>query len=88
MCGIAGIVSFNESGAPWLEKINLASSCLALRGPDAEGFYRSGNIAFAHRRLSVIDTSDAANQPMSDSEGRFNIVFNGEFFNYKEHRER
>lgn len=88
MCGIAGIVSFNESGAPWLEKINLASACLALRGPDAEGFYRSGNIAFAHRRLSVIDTSDAANQPMSDTEGRFTIIFNGEFFNYREHRER
>ena len=87
MCGITGIIAFTEPGTAFLDKISKANDCLALRGPDNEGFYKAPGVALGHRRLSIIDVSNAANQPMSDVTGRFTIVFNGEFFNYREHRE-
>ncbi len=58
--------------------------CLAHRGPDAEGFFTEGEAALGHRRLSIIDLSDAANQPMEDVSGRYVLVFNGEIYNYRE----
>lgn len=64
-----------------------ALSCLAKRGPDAGGTYRSNSVFLGHRRLSIIDLSEAGNQPMSDASGRFTIIFNGEFFNFRQHRE-
>jgi asparagine synthase (glutamine-hydrolysing) len=88
MCGIAGIVSYSEKGNSKLNNIRQASSCLSLRGPDHEGVFEFRNIALGHRRLSIIDTSAAANQPMFDDDDRFAIIFNGEFFNYREHRDR
>ncbi len=87
MCGITGIIAFTEAGNSFLPAIEQATRCLSLRGPDNEGIYRAGNIAFGHRRLSVIDVSPAANQPFTDAGGRYTIIFNGEFFNYKEHRD-
>lgn len=86
MCGIAGIVSFTEKGKSFLGRIDDATSCLATRGPDGSGIFRDMNIAFGHRRLAIIDTSDAAAQPMTDASGRYTLIFNGEFFNFREHR--
>lgn len=86
MCGIAGIVAFTPAGTGCFNKITDASGTLNKRGPDHEGFFRSDQVVLAHRRLSIIDVSAAANQPMHDQSGRYRIVFNGEFFNYKEHR--
>lgn len=88
MCGITGIIAFNEKGKAYLSQINTATDCLAKRGPDGEGIYVSGNTALGHRRLSIIDTSDLAAQPFSDASGRYTIVFNGEIFNYKTLREQ
>jgi len=83
MCGIAGIVNIghlrNQEQA-----ITAMTNCVAHRGPDAEGFYIDENIALGHRRLSIIDLSTLANQPMSDATGRYTIIFNGEIYNYKE----
>ncbi len=87
MCGITGIIAFTEPGTAFLDKIRKANDCLALRGPDNEGFFAAPGLALGHRRLSIIDISDAANQPMQDPSGRFTIIFNGEFFNFREHRE-
>lgn len=56
---------------------------LAHRGPDAEGVYIDDGIALGHRRLSIIDLSDDANQPMTDASGRYVLVFNGEIYNYQ-----
>ena len=53
-------------------------------GPDAEGFFMDGELAFGHRRLSIIDLSEAANQPFEDASGRYTIIFNGEIYNYAE----
>jgi asparagine synthase (glutamine-hydrolysing) len=88
MCGITGIIAFTEKGKNYFGNIKKANDCLSQRGPDNEGFYTDGNIAFGHRRLSIIDISDSANQPMHDEEQRFTIIFNGEFFNYRFHRDK
>src|SRR5437868_1461530 len=85
MCGIAGIVALSEKGRSYLPKINAATQCLNKRGPDNSGTYLHNNVALGHTRLSIIDTSDAASQPMTDASGRYTIIFNGEFFNFKEH---
>ncbi len=80
MCGIAGFVG------PWTESLLAAMSrALRHRGPDGEGsFHDSGaGIGLAHRRLSIIDLSDAAAQPMTSADGRFTITFNGEIYNYR-----
>lgn len=86
MCGITGIVAFNENGKKHLSKIKAATYSLIKRGPDGEGIYTHDMIALGHRRLSIIDTSNAASQPFTDVSGRYTIVFNGEIFNYKELR--
>jgi asparagine synthase (glutamine-hydrolysing) len=86
MCGIAGIISFSGSDNPVLARIEEATKCIALRGPDGQGIFHDRNVALGHRRLAVIDTSASANQPMHDASGRYAIIFNGEFFNFKEHR--
>ena len=88
MCGIVGIASLSKNGNSYLDKIESATTCLQQRGPDDTGIYRHHQVALGHRRLSVIDTSKAASQPMTDASERYTIVFNGEFFNYAEHRKQ
>jgi len=87
MCGISGILAFNQVGAFYM--INLAKSLdlLSKRGPDARGTYIEDTYAVGHRRLSIIDTDHRSNQPMKDETGRYVISFNGEIFNYKAIRE-
>ncbi|TAH39086.1 MAG: asparagine synthase (glutamine-hydrolyzing) [Bacteroidetes bacterium] len=87
MCGINGVIAFTDIGLASLDRIEAATKCLVNRGPDRQGIFRDGKIALGHTRLSIIDTSEAASQPMHDSSSRYTIIFNGEFFNFKEHRE-
>jgi asparagine synthase (glutamine-hydrolysing) len=86
MCGITGFVSKNFSR----DQLQVMSKCLAHRGPDAEGeFFDSGvGIGLGHRRLSIIDLSEAANQPFYSKDGRFVMIFNGEVYNYRELAEK
>ncbi|MCS6823415.1 MAG: asparagine synthase (glutamine-hydrolyzing) [Cytophagaceae bacterium] len=84
MCGITGIFAFNEVGNFYLINLAKATDVLSRRGPDARGNFVTDFIGLGHRRLSVIDTSSRANQPMHDITNRYVIVFNGEIFNYKE----
>ncbi len=84
MCGICGII--NKNG----EKVNIGLiqemlKTIHHRGPDAEGTYLKNNFAIGHKRLSIIDLSDAGNQPMH-FQGRYSIVYNGEVYNYIELR--
>lgn len=60
------------------------SDAISHRGPDAEGFFIDGEFGLAHRRLSIIDLSTAANQPMQSICQRYWVVFNGEVYNFKE----
>jgi len=87
MCGIAGITIFNSSHKNKLSLIEKATSKLNRRGPDNIATYHHLNTALGHARLSIIDTSNAAHQPFCDASGRYTIVFNGEFFNYNEHKQ-
>lgn len=64
--------------------VTAATQALAKRGPDFQDIYTDGFVGLGHRRLSIIDTSDAGNQPMWDESGRYCIIFNGEVFNFKE----
>ncbi len=82
MCGIVGIVSSeNEFLVVELEK---ATSCLAHRGPNAQGIWVSncGRIGFGHRRLSIIDLTIGGAQPMHRADSGCVIVFNGEIYNF------
>ena len=58
MCGISGIIAFNERGKEKLAKTAAATESLKLRGPDGGGVFTKNNCALGHRRLSIIDTSD------------------------------
>jgi len=86
MCGIAGRVNFN-SRAPVDPRI-LAGMCglLAHRGPDGQDVWVERDAGLGHRRLAIIDLSDDARQPMAYADGRFQITFNGEIYNYRELR--
>ncbi len=84
MCGIAGIVDFKHNVAPYQESLKKSVVLLANRGPDRNGIYNDEHVTLGHARLAVIDTSDNASQPFSDITGNYTIVFNGEFYNYKE----
>ncbi|WNB17961.1 asparagine synthase (glutamine-hydrolyzing) [Marivirga arenosa] len=83
MCGITGIFAFNEIGRFNLPNISNATETLEHRGPDIQKVYVSDYVALGHRRLSIIDLNPEANQPMMSEEGRYQIVFNGEIYNYK-----
>jgi asparagine synthase (glutamine-hydrolysing) len=88
MCGITGVVALSESGKKYLNRVPLAIDSMASRGPDGNGIYTHKNAALGHLRLSIIDTSSAANQPFTDPSGRYTVVFNGEFFNFQKYRKQ
>lgn len=88
MCGIAGYFS-RETDHHYESFLSDAVKSLSKRGPDLQQTkILSPQIGFAHARLSIIDTSTVASQPMSDESGRFTIVFNGEIFNFRELKEK
>jgi asparagine synthase (glutamine-hydrolysing) len=83
MCGIAGALAFEADHRPSREGLQRMAEVLAHRGPDAQGFYHSGPVSFAHRRLSIIDLV-SGQQPMESPDGQVCLVFNGEIYNYPE----
>ncbi len=84
MCGITGIFAFNEIGRFNLPNLSRATEALDHRGPDHQNIYVDEFVGLGHRRLSIIDLSNAANQPMSAENGRYQLIFNGEIYNYLE----
>ena len=86
MCGIAGILSLD--GLPIDEALlSRMTAVQSRRGPDGEGFWTELSVGFGHRRLSIIDLSEAGHQPMLSHDGRLVITYNGEIYNYVEIRE-
>jgi asparagine synthase (glutamine-hydrolysing) len=85
MCGIVGFFSQNQferlSGC-----LDIATQTLSHRGPNNAGRYLSATngVGLGHRRLSILDLSDAGNQPMEHPNGRYTIIFNGEVYNFVE----
>ncbi|WP_338646031.1 asparagine synthase (glutamine-hydrolyzing) [Flavobacterium sp. KS-LB2] len=81
MCGIAGILGTNLKNG---STIQLMLEAQKHRGPDAMHFWNGGKVVLGHNRLSILDLSEAANQPMTSHCGNYVIVFNGEIYNYVE----
>lgn len=80
MCAIAGMIGSKIS----IEDTNKMLSAMSHRGPDNTDFYYDqGYAVLGHNRLSIIDLTKDANQPMRDSTGRYHLTFNGEIYNYK-----
>jgi asparagine synthase (glutamine-hydrolysing) len=89
MCGIAGVLSIGNSGAAvTATELNAMRDTMEHRGPDGAGTWLApgGRAGLAHRRLAIIDLSDAALQPMGPQDGALSLVFNGEIYNHAEIR--
>lgn len=85
MCGIAGFCNFHGTVKMQEENLEKMKQRMLHRGPDAGGSYVSedGKVALGHRRLSIVDLSEAGLQPMKSHSGRYVMVYNGEIYNYK-----
>ena len=79
MCGIVGGVNIKWKSDPL--------KTIEHRGPDSKSFFKNNKIYLGHSRLSIIDTSDNANQPMISNDKNWIIIFNGEIYNHKDIRE-
>jgi asparagine synthase (glutamine-hydrolysing) len=90
MCGIVGIFAY-QSAAPPVEEAEILKirEAMRSRGPDGAGLWISqdNRVALAHRRLSIIDLSEAGAQPMATPDQAVWVVFNGEIYNYRELRQ-
>ena len=86
MCGFCGEIRFDNNTID-LNALGAMSAAMIPRGPDGNGAWQQGRIALAHRRLSIIDLSTHAAQPMVDSDLGLTVAFNGCIYNYKELRE-
>ena len=86
MCGLCGVVAFDRP--PEVELARAMANVLAHRGPDGEGsFAAEPGVAFGHRRLAIIDLSDAGIQPFASDDGQLQVLHNGEVYNYRELRQ-
>ena len=86
MCGFVGEVSNSSNPPQNLKILERLNALLVHRGPDSSGAKQLGQSSFAHRRLSILDLSNSAAQPMVDTQHQLSMVFNGEIYNYKEIR--
>jgi len=85
MCGIAGIIDLVDRHPPRLQELQSMISAVHHRGPDGYGYFHDETVGLAHARLSIIDLS-SGDQPIHNEDGRIQVVFNGEIFNYLEAR--
>jgi asparagine synthase (glutamine-hydrolysing) len=84
MCGIAGLLtSVPDAGT---DRVRAMIDAQQHRGPDAEGIWSDGICALGHRRLAILDLSDAGRQPLGNEDGTIWITFNGEIYNFQELR--
>jgi asparagine synthase (glutamine-hydrolysing) len=88
MCGIAGVISFDDAFQVSEPFVDLMRDAMAHRGPDGVGTWVDPDrqVGLGFRRLAIIDLSSAANQPMSNEDGSIWLVFNGEIYNHVEIR--
>lgn len=88
MCGIVGFVNYKQDISKFRNVLNKMNSSLSNRGPDEQGFYIRKQVAFAHKRLVVVDPI-GGKQPMIEnfSDSEYSIVYNGQIYNTKELRD-
>ena len=85
MCGFVGVLRFDGSPVE-RGRLQRMTDAVAHRGPDGEGLWIGDGVGLGHRRLTVIDLTDAAHQPMVARDDRFVLVYNGEIYNFRELR--
>ena len=85
MCGATGEVRL-DGQAPDVSAVSAMAEAMAPRGPDAAGVWSQGRVALGHRRLKIIDLTEAGAQPMVDSELGLTVCWNGCIYNYRELR--
>lgn len=88
MCGICGTFALKDALSISPDRIKKALSTLENRGPEVQDYFADHKAVLGHTRLSVIDTSDAANQPFCDPSNNYILVFNGEIYNFLQLREK
>src|SRR5687768_10993502 len=86
MCGIAGLVRRDAIAPNDVAAVSRMTEAQVHRGPDGVGIHAGDRAALGHRRLSIIDVSDAASQPMSNEDGSIWLTYNGEIYNHLELR--
>ncbi|OBJ71964.1 N-acetylglutaminylglutamine amidotransferase [Mycobacterium colombiense] len=86
MCGVTGEVRL-DGQAPDVAAVSAMAAVLTPRGPDTGGAWSQGRVALGHRRLKIIDLTEAGAQPMVDSELGLSLAWNGCIYNYKELRQ-
>jgi asparagine synthase (glutamine-hydrolysing) len=84
MCGINGILHFDEDRKVEEKQLTEMRDILQHRGPDGAGIYINQNIGLGHRRLAILDLSEKGIQPFSSDDNRYHVTFNGEIYNFKE----
>src|SRR5256886_15199266 len=91
MCGLVGVFAYHPV-APEIsrDEVRVIRDYMSARGPDGIGewFSSDGRVGLGHRRLSIIDLSEAGSQPMTNEDGTIQMVFNGEIYNYQALREK
>jgi asparagine synthase (glutamine-hydrolysing) len=87
MCGICGIVLHDPSGRVDPDVLVRMRDTMVRRGPDDAGVVAEGRWGLGHRRLSILDVSSAAHQPMTSASGRYCLTYNGEIYNFKQLRD-
>tara|TARA_Y100001937_G_scaffold72490_1_gene98619 strand:+ start:6412 stop:8331 length:1920 start_codon:yes stop_codon:yes gene_type:complete len=82
LCGLAGIKASKDIVSQ--EQLELMADAITQRGPDSAGYWLSkdGYVGLAHRRLAIVDLSDAGHQPMASVSGRYTLAYNGEIYNH------
>jgi len=86
MCGISGIINWQEVTKKELDNVSSSLKEMDYRGPDYSNVFQSKFAILGHNRLSILDLNKRSNQPMTVSDGQFTIVFNGEIYNHNELR--
>ena len=81
MCGIAGVIGIDNTTEA-VTAVRKMTDSIARRGPDGEGIEVWSDAVLGHRRLAIIDLSDAGRQPMLSPDGTYGVVFNGEVYNF------
>ncbi len=82
MCGIVGLIRFDGENICHAN-LNKATNALKKRGPDYQDIWIDKNVGLGHTRLSIIDLSESANQPMHSGDGKKTLIFNGEIYNFQ-----
>jgi asparagine synthase (glutamine-hydrolysing) len=86
MCGINGIICFQDKAHDLLHLLEVMNAVVSKRGPDDEGYFSDEKVGLSHRRLSIIDLSPNARQPLCNEDQTLWLTFNGEIYNYRDLR--